>query len=97
MREMFRDTGVEPALVEAALVSDDADDDKEVLTTRRWVGELACGLDWRPGAFNFPLPRAEHVNLVEYRALRTAVRHFFLRLCTSLVAGFFPQLRFLFF
>ena len=71
---MFRDTGVEPALVEAALGSDDADHDKEDLTTRRWVGELACGLDWRPGAFNFPLPRAEHVNLLEYRALRAAVR-----------------------
>ena len=31
-------------------------------------------MDWRRGAFGFPLPRGEHVNLLEYRALRAAVR-----------------------
>ena len=76
MRTLFKDVGADPALVDAEWSLPD-EQEPEVTTTRRWVGDLVRAIDWRREGKHrarwFPLPR-EHVNLSEHRALRTTVR-----------------------
>ena len=72
-REMFQDVGVPTGLV-AEMLEVPGEVTEEVAATREWVGDLVKALDWRRKAFGFPLKDCEHINLGEYRALRTCVR-----------------------
>ncbi len=45
-----------------------------LVKTRSWVKDLVGALPWQRSSFGFPLPRHEHINLGEHRAMRAGTR-----------------------
>jgi len=74
VRQSFFRLGASPELLDELYWTDfEHGQDLHILTTREWFAEIVRRLDWRAGAFGVDLP-ADHVNLLEMKALRILVR-----------------------